>query len=158
MSNVVETMLVNHGANVQIQGGKYGGIVQAAAVGGHVEILELLLGPRWRGNVNAVGGEFGTPLSAAVAFGHVEATRVLLDAGATVDIKDVGRYGCPIQSVGQRMEGFDHLEKQKRCSEIVMLLERYAGKALPQDVTMPHIDDRWHHTTGGWTFFQKGEL
>ena len=76
MLNAVETMLSKRGANIHIQGGEYGGVIQAAAIGGHAEMLELLLSPQWRGNVNAVSGEFGTPLAAAVAFGHFEATRV----------------------------------------------------------------------------------
>jgi hypothetical protein len=88
------------------------------------------LSPQWRGNVNAVGGEFGTPLAAAVAFGHHEATRALLDAGAMVDVKNVGRYSSAFHSVGRRMDGFDLIEKQRRCKALVALLECYAADHL----------------------------
>jgi ankyrin repeat protein len=151
-------MLSKRGSNIHIQGGEYGGVIQAAAIGGHAEILELLLSPQWRGNVNAVGGEFGTPLAAAVAFGHLEATRVLLDAGATVDVKNVGRYSSAFHSIGRKMDGINLLEKQQRCNELVTLLERYAGKSLDYDADMPHLEDRWLLATNGWTFFPKGEL
>jgi ankyrin repeat protein len=158
MVETVETMLSKRGANIHIQGGEYGGVIQAAAIGGHAEMLELLLSPPWRGNVSAVGGEFGTPLAAAVAFGHFEAARVLLEAGAVVDVKNAGRYSSAFQSVGRRMSGLDPLEKEHRCKELVALLERYAGKSLDYDADMPHLEDRWLQATNGWTFFPKGEL
>jgi len=155
---IVETMLSKRGANIHIQGGEYGGVIQAAAIGGHAKMLELLLSPQWRGNVNAIGGEFGTPLAAAVAFGHFEATRVLLEAGAVVDVKNAGRYSSVFHSVGRRINGLDPLEKQHRCEELVALLERYAGKTLDYDADMPRLEDRWLQATNGWTFFPKGEL
>jgi len=158
MLNVVEKMLSKRGANNHIQGGEYGGVIQAAAIGGHAAILELLLSPQWRGNVNSIGGEFGTPLAAAVAFGHLEATRVLLDSGATVDLKDVGRYNSAFHSIGRKMDGVALLEKRERCKELATLLERYAGKSLDYDALMPHLEDRWLQATNGWTFFPKGEL
>ena len=158
MVKTVEIMLSKRGANINIQGGEYGGVIQAAAIGGHAEMLELLLSPEWRGNVNAVGGEFGTPLAAAVAFGHFEAARVLLEAGTTVDVKNVGRYSSAFHSVGRRMNSSDPREKQERCEKLVALLERYAGKSLDYDADMPHLEDRWLQATNGWTFFPKGEL
>jgi hypothetical protein len=158
MVETVKTMLSKHGANIHIQGGEYGGVMQAAAIGGDAETLELLLSPEWRGNVNAVGGEFGTPLAAAVAFGNFEAARVLLEAGATVDVKGVGRYGSAFHSVGKRMDCDDPLESQHRHKELIKLLERYAGKSLDEDVDMPHLEDRWLQLPNGWKFFPKGEL
>lgn len=159
MYNAVETMLVKHKGNVRIEGGKYGSVVQAAAIGGHVNILELLLSPSWRANVNARGGEYGTPLSAAVAYGHVEASRFLLDAGAAADFTGVGRYGSPIQSVCQMTDATDPTEMNNKKKQIAEILQRYSGQTLQEiPVEMPHLDERWTQTTGGWTFFPKGDL
>ena len=58
-------ILLDHGADVNVQGGRYGNALQAA-IAGHAacEAIQLLLGHG--ANVNAEGGAFGTALQAAV--------------------------------------------------------------------------------------------
>jgi len=56
-------LLVERGAAVNAQGGRYGNALQAAAVGGHLEAVQFLL--ENGAKVNAEGGEFGFALQAA---------------------------------------------------------------------------------------------
>jgi ankyrin repeat protein len=76
------TLLLDRGANVNAQGGKYSTALQAAAASkrGSVEKVRLLLD---RGaNVNAQGGKYGSALQAALHHGHAEVAYLLLDRGA----------------------------------------------------------------------------
>jgi ankyrin repeat protein len=68
------------GADVNAQGGDYGNALQAASVGGHKEIVELLL---LKGaDVNAQEGYYGNALQAASAKGHKEIVELLIHPGS----------------------------------------------------------------------------
>ena len=88
-------LLLDKGANVDIQGGEYGSALQAAAKGGNVEVVRLLLDKG--ANVDIQGREYGSALEAAVWGGNVEVVRLLLDKGANVDIQG-GGFGNALQT------------------------------------------------------------
>ncbi|KAF8156309.1 hypothetical protein K438DRAFT_1621655, partial [Mycena galopus ATCC 62051] len=60
--------------------GRYGSPLQAAAAGGHTEIIRIVL--ETGADVNAVGGEYGSSLQAAAANGHIEIVHILLENGS----------------------------------------------------------------------------
>ena len=55
--------LLDKGADVNTQGGKYGSALQAASLRGNIEVVRLLLDKG--ADVNTQGGEYGSPLQAA---------------------------------------------------------------------------------------------
>ena len=67
--NTIE-LLLERGADVNVQGGVNGNALQAASVGGHKEIVELLLE---RGaDVNAQGGYIWQCIASCIIRGHSE--------------------------------------------------------------------------------------
>ncbi|MCJ1475682.1 hypothetical protein MMC13_004345 [Lambiella insularis] len=66
-------MLDINGAIINLEGGPYGSILQAAATSRNIAVLALLLEPGRAVRVSMRGAEYGTALIAAVAHGHVEA-------------------------------------------------------------------------------------
>ncbi|KAI8710877.1 NACHT domain-containing protein [Fusarium sp. LHS14.1] len=104
--------LIGKGADVNAQGGVYGNALQAAAYGGHQEIITLLLDKG--ADINAQGGHFaegakvnaqvgryGSALHAAAERGHKEITRLLLDKGADINAQG-GRYGSALQAAAYK--------------------------------------------------------
>ncbi|KAJ7261419.1 ankyrin repeat-containing domain protein [Mycena rebaudengoi] len=86
-------LLLEKGADVNVQGGRYGSALQAASKAGHVEIGCILL--ENGADVLAVGGKFGTALFAAVAGKHIDMVQLLLDNGAEINSSpDVLRIAC----------------------------------------------------------------
>ena len=78
-------MLLERGADINVQGGLYGSALQAAVKGGNQEIISLLLE---RGaDVNVQGGFYGNALQAAAAGGNPRIVKLLLDYGADVTIQ-----------------------------------------------------------------------
>jgi ankyrin repeat protein len=67
--------LLEKGAEVNAQGGRYGNALQAASSRGHVEIVQRLL--EKGAEVNAQGGRYANALQAASAEGHVDVVQVL---------------------------------------------------------------------------------
>jgi ankyrin repeat protein len=83
--------LLEHGADVNAQGGVYGTALQAASARGHAEIVRQLLE---RGaDVNAQGGENGTALQDASDGGHAEIVRQLLEHGVEQGANVHGPHG-----------------------------------------------------------------
>ncbi|KAK4953924.1 hypothetical protein LTR10_008528 [Elasticomyces elasticus] len=87
--------LLEAGADVNAQGGKYGNALQAASYKGHMEIVDTLLAHG--ANVNAQGGHFGNALQAASYKGHTDIVKALLEWGANVNAQG-GRFGQALQS------------------------------------------------------------
>ncbi|KKP06190.1 hypothetical protein THAR02_01703 [Trichoderma harzianum] len=95
-------LLLDHGAQVNIQGGYYGTALNAACARSFsddaIPIIRLLLE---RGaDVNIGGGEFGFPLQAVCARSIPEAgilAQILLDHGADVNARG-GEYGTALQA------------------------------------------------------------
>ncbi|KAH3098783.1 hypothetical protein KXW41_005747, partial [Aspergillus fumigatus] len=69
-------LLLDKGADVNVQGGEYGNALQAASLEGHLEIVKLLLGTG--ADINAQGGENGSALQAASHKGYQEIVKLLL--------------------------------------------------------------------------------
>lgn len=80
----VVRILLDNGADPNLQGGKYGSALQVACAGfkGNdcKDIVMMLLDKG--ANVNAQGGDYGNALQAAVLFGHKDVVRILRDHGA----------------------------------------------------------------------------
>jgi hypothetical protein len=96
--------LLERGADINAQGGKYGNPLQAASQGGHLDVARLLLD---RGaDVNTEGGEYRNALQAALERGHIEIARLLLDNGADVNAQG-GEYGNHLHTASER--GYLHI-------------------------------------------------
>ncbi|KAF9733795.1 hypothetical protein PMIN02_010569 [Paraphaeosphaeria minitans] len=77
-------VLIDKGAKINEQGGKYNNALQAASEGGHEAIVKLLL--EKGAAVNARGGYYGNALQAALAGTHEPTVRILLEKGANVGL------------------------------------------------------------------------
>ena len=95
-------LLLDKGADVNIQGGEYGTALRAAAYRGKVELIHLLLDKGADVNAQGGGGEYGTALQAAAASSGesmLEVVRLLLDNGADVNAQSAGgRYGTALHA------------------------------------------------------------
>ncbi|KAM0466846.1 hypothetical protein ACHAPV_000355 [Trichoderma viride] len=106
--------LLNQGADVNAEGGRFGTSLQAAAarsVISHpqskVQILKLLI--HKGANINQQGREFGTALQAVCRSPNVDLIRLLLEYGADVNV-EAGRYGTAlIAACGNRWTEPEHL-------------------------------------------------
>ncbi|KAJ1324752.1 ankyrin repeat domain-containing protein 50 [Microdochium nivale] len=96
VSSVV-ILLLDAGADVNAQGGRYGtgNALQAASSRGFQDVVELLLDAG--ADVNAQGGYYGNALQAASYEGHQDVVQLLLDAGADVNAQG-GYYGNALQA------------------------------------------------------------
>jgi ankyrin repeat protein len=74
--------LLQSGADVNDEGGRFGYALQAASDGGHEAIVKLLL--QSGADVNAQGGECGHALEAAASEGHQSVVKLLLQSGAEI--------------------------------------------------------------------------
>lgn len=100
-TNVVK-ILVECGADVNVQTGFHGSPLQAAAACGYLEICEFLVAQG--AVVNNVGGYFGSALRAAVYLSHLEVVKFLLDNGAHFDVsEEVIIIGCNCAYNGKRI-------------------------------------------------------
>jgi ankyrin repeat protein len=105
--------LVDRGADINAQGGRYGNVLQAASAGGHDKIIQLLLDRE--ADVDAQNELFGTALQVASAGGYQEIVQMLLARGADIDACG-GHYGNALQAASA--EGHDKI--------VQMLLDRGA--------------------------------
>lgn len=76
-------VLIDKGADVNTQGGKYGNALQAASLGGHQEIVKLA--HDMEAGVNAQGGHYGNALVAALFGDHQETVKLLFAKEADVN-------------------------------------------------------------------------
>jgi hypothetical protein len=79
-------ILIDKGAEVNAQGGRYGNALQAASARGHEAVVKLLL--EQGAKVNAQGGGYGNALQAASEAGHEAVVKLLLEQGAKVNVQD----------------------------------------------------------------------
>lgn len=155
MEQLFRRMVTERNANIHVQGGKYGGVLQAAAIGGNLDIINMLL--ERKANVNQQGGEWGNPLAAACAYGHVLVVKELLNRGADAKARG-GRYGSAFASIGKiEVEDRGRYEKDDIMRDIQLLLLD-AGEDGGAPVEQPNLTDRWHDTTAGWRWIAKGEM
>ncbi|KAJ7900422.1 hypothetical protein B0H13DRAFT_2517933, partial [Mycena leptocephala] len=129
-------LLLERGADINLQDGLNGNALQAASIEGHLELVQLLLE---RGaDVNLRGGYYGNALYAASSRGHLTLALLLLERGADVNSQG-GYYGNALQVA--LIEG--HLDLAQ------LLLERGAdanlqggkyGNALQAASIAGHLD------------------
>ncbi|KAK4077056.1 uncharacterized protein Triagg1_4023 [Trichoderma aggressivum f. europaeum] len=124
-------LLIDHGADVNVQGGEYGTALHALAGSREPEtgqLIELLLSNGAK--VNRLS-DWGTALHVACHEGMIETIQLLLDHDADVNAIG-GRFGTPLQaavtSMGLRLTTKDTLARERELIlEIVeLLLERGA--------------------------------
>ncbi|KAK8018757.1 hypothetical protein PG991_007947 [Apiospora marii] len=89
------SVLLQYQADANLIGGSYGTPLQAAALGGRLEIMKLLLSHGGIDSIDNASGEYGTALAAAAYNGQKSAIELLLDAGADVNVPG-GYYGYPL--------------------------------------------------------------
>jgi ankyrin repeat protein len=92
-------LLLNNGANVNAQGGRYGNALQAALYNSHEAVVRLLL--EKGADINAQGGQYGNALLAALYKSHEVVVRLLLDKGADVNAQD-RIFGNALQAASDR--------------------------------------------------------
>jgi ankyrin repeat protein len=92
-------LLLDRGADVNVQGGDYGNALQAAAFIGHKEMVELLVSKG--ADVNLQGGHYGNTLQAAACRGHKETVELLVSKGADVNLQG-GVYGNALCAAADR--------------------------------------------------------
>jgi ankyrin repeat protein len=90
---------VDKGADVNPRGRCPVSAVQAAAAGGHMEIVQLLVDSG--ADVNTQGGLYGSAVQAAAAGGHMEIVQLLVDSGADVNTQG-GYRGSAVQAAAER--------------------------------------------------------
>ena len=79
-------LLLERGADVNVQAGQYGTALLAASFFNCEVIVMLLLDKG--ADVNVQAGQYGTALQAALYGGHEEIVKLLLENGAEVHAKD----------------------------------------------------------------------
>ncbi|KAJ5660885.1 uncharacterized protein N7484_000257 [Penicillium longicatenatum] len=109
----VVQMLLEHGADVNAQGGIYGNALYVVSSGGHDQIVQMLL--EHRAGVNAQGGRYGNALYVASCEGHDHIVQRLLEHGADVNAQG-GEDGDALYAASSR--GHDQI--------VQMLLEHGA--------------------------------
>ena len=92
-------LLLENGADVNAQEGRYGNALHAASLGGYVAVVQLLLNKG--ADVNAKGGYYGSALQAASKNGHETVVQLLLKNGADVNAKG-GYYGSALQAASSK--------------------------------------------------------
>ncbi|QBZ58394.1 hypothetical protein PoMZ_03346 [Pyricularia oryzae] len=68
--------VLNDGADVNIQGGKYGNAFQAVLFKGHKKIVQILV------DKGADGGRYGNAFQTVLLGGHQEILQIFVDNGA----------------------------------------------------------------------------
>ncbi|KAI1399828.1 ankyrin repeat-containing domain protein [Hypoxylon fuscum] len=124
-ADIVKT-LMDHGASLTCGDGRYGGPVQAAVLGNHLDILELVVSAGADVNLRAgeariMGGGVGLyqgPIHAAVATSNTTMLDWLLDHGADVSMRDIKsgfgvRSGPPLTVAAEA----GHIEMLRRLLE-----------------------------------------
>ena len=90
---MIMKLLLQNGAEVNAEGGKYGNALQAASFRGNSVIVKLLL--ENGAEVNAKGGMFGNALQAALYIHNEAIVKLLLENGAEVNAEG----GVPIPQI-----------------------------------------------------------
>ena len=104
--------ILDKGADVNAQGGKYDNALQAASAGGHGQVVQMLLAKG--ADVNAQGEVYGNALYAASEEGHDQVVQMLLAKGVDVNAQG-GHYGNALQAASA--EGHDQIVQMLLAKE-----------------------------------------
>lgn len=98
-SRSIFDILIDHGAKLDLVAGYYGGMLQAACLKGHAELVGYLLDEA-KLDPNAQGGYHGNSLQAACAMGRLEIVEILLGAeeAEVCELAPGGHYGSAIMA------------------------------------------------------------
>ncbi|MCJ1465075.1 hypothetical protein MMC07_003691 [Pseudocyphellaria aurata] len=88
-------LLLDHGLDVNAEGGVCGSPLQAASQNGREEVVRILL--ENGADVNAEDGDSGSVLCTASRFGHEKTAKLLLEYGADIDAAN-GKYGTALEA------------------------------------------------------------
>ncbi|KAJ7019582.1 hypothetical protein C8F04DRAFT_1321412 [Mycena alexandri] len=99
-------LLIQHGADMNVDGGEYGSAVGAATVAGHESVLKLLL--EHGADINAKDGDYFRTLQTASWKGHEAIVKLHLKHGVDVNAGG-GEYGSALQAASQ--EGHEAIVK-----------------------------------------------
>ncbi|KAM0452465.1 hypothetical protein ACHAPV_009499 [Trichoderma viride] len=117
-------LLIDHGADVNIQGGEYGTALHALAGSTEPEtdqLIKLLLDKGAK--IDQISdADWGTALHVACHEGMIETVRLLLDNGADVNAAG-GRFGTPLQAAVTFRESFGRKEGKTSARENELMLE-----------------------------------
>lgn len=103
LAKKIVQLLIEHGADMNTQGGEWGSALHAAAASAHseaVEVMKLLLEKGTKVNQQGNSNQ-GTALQVACNLGTIEAVHFLLDQGADVNAEG-GRFGTSLQAAAAR--------------------------------------------------------
>ncbi|KAH7359929.1 hypothetical protein BKA66DRAFT_562105 [Pyrenochaeta sp. MPI-SDFR-AT-0127] len=92
-------LLLEYGADVNAQGGRYSSALQAASANGYEAVVELLL--EKGADINAQGKFFSNALQVASAEGHEVVVELLLEKGADINAQG-GIYDTALQAASSR--------------------------------------------------------
>ena len=87
-SEAIVKMLIESGADVNVQGGHYGSALQAASYRGSEAIVKILI--ESGADVNVQGGIYGSAIQAASYRGSEAIVKMLIESGADVKLLDSG--------------------------------------------------------------------
>ncbi|KAF3053587.1 hypothetical protein E8E11_011942 [Didymella keratinophila] len=93
--DTITKLLLDQGAEVNTQGGRYGNALHAASLKGHEQVVRTLL--EAGADVDAQSQDYGNPLQAASYEGHELIVEMLLENKADVNAQG-GKYGNALQS------------------------------------------------------------
>jgi ankyrin repeat protein len=129
-------LLLDKGADVNVQHGEYCNALQAASYNGHDDMVRLLLD---RGaNVNARGGKYCNALQAASSGGHGVIVRILLGKGAYVNAQG-GHYSNALLAASFRGHA-DIVRLLLDEGADVNAQGGYYGNALQAASSMGHVE------------------
>ncbi|CAG8949966.1 hypothetical protein HYFRA_00004298 [Hymenoscyphus fraxineus] len=86
-------LLLEHGADINLEGGQHGSALGAASYGGHEHIVNLLL--EHGADINLEGGQHGSALGAASYNGNKHIVNLLLEHGADINLEG-GSFGSAL--------------------------------------------------------------
>ncbi|KAK5011676.1 hypothetical protein LTR28_009141 [Elasticomyces elasticus] len=145
-------LLLDKGADINIQGGEYGDPLAFAAANGEKKLLSELIS--LGANVNAASGNYGNALQAASHKGHKEIARLLLDNGADANAQG-GPFGNALQAAlhGGHWEVVELLSARSQYRRLpsslkgVPLVNQFVGR----DAEMQRLEEYFHSKTPGPT-------
>ncbi|KAJ7883628.1 ankyrin repeat-containing domain protein [Mycena olivaceomarginata] len=131
-------LLLEHGADVNAQGGYYGNALKAASAEGYLDLAQLLL--EHGADVNAQGGHYGNALQVVSLKGRLDLAQLLLERGADVNAQG-GEYKNALYAASSK----GHLDLTRLLLEhgADVNAQKWEDSALDAAVNGDHLDLAW---------------